>query len=116
MTEAWTYREGVAPDPDLSLIDYDVEATDGKIGTVDEESNVAGDSYLVVDIGFWLFGKKALVPASMITGVDPQENRIYLARTQEEIKDAPEFDEDTYKDVAYRRQVGEYYGRFPYAP
>ncbi|MFG1876647.1 PRC-barrel domain containing protein [Sphaerisporangium sp. NPDC049003] len=116
MTEAWTYRDGVAPDPDLSLIDYDVEATDGKIGSVEEESNVDGDSYLVVDIGFWLFGRKALVPASLVTRVDPEANKIYLARAQDEIENAPEFDEDTYTDVAYRRRVGDYYSSFSYAP
>ncbi|MEV7969986.1 PRC-barrel domain containing protein [Sphaerisporangium sp. NPDC088356] len=116
MSESWTYREGVAPDPDLSLIGYDVEATDGKVGPVDEESNVAGDSYLVVDTGLWIFGKKAVVPAAAVTRVDPEENKIYLSRTKEEIKNAPEFDEETYKDPAYRQKIGDYYGRFSYAP
>ncbi|MFC4592034.1 PRC-barrel domain containing protein [Sphaerisporangium corydalis] len=113
MTQTWSYREGVAADPELSLLGYDVEAADGKIGSVDEESNVVGDSYIVVDTGFWIFGKKVVVPAATIIEIDPQEKKIFLARTKDEIKDAPEYDESTYKDAAYRRKVGEYYDRYP---
>jgi hypothetical protein len=116
MTESWTYREGVVSEPGLSLIGYDVEATDGKIGSVDEESNAVGDSYLVVDTGFWIFGKKVVLPASTVTQVDPQEKKVYLARTKEEIKAAPEFDESAYKEPGYRQQVGDYYGRYPQQP
>lgn len=116
MTEPWNYREGVVSGGDLSLVGFDVEATDGKIGAVDEESNVVGDSYVVVDTGFWIFGKKVVLPASTIIRVDPQEKKVYLARTKDEIKDAPEFDESTYKEPGYRQQVGDYYGRFPNLP
>ncbi|MFI6393174.1 PRC-barrel domain containing protein [Nonomuraea sp. NPDC050540] len=116
MTEPWTYREGVVSDTGVSLIGFDVEATDGKIGSVDEESSAVGDSYLVVDTGFWIFGKKVVMPASTITRVDTQEQKVYLARTKEEIKDAPEFDENTYREPDYRQQVGDYYGRYPHLP
>ncbi|GAA3067230.1 PRC-barrel domain-containing protein [Streptosporangium carneum] len=109
----WTYRPGVVGHEGLSLIGYDVEATDGKIGSVDEESNAVGDSYIVVDTGFWIFGKKVVLPASTITEIDPQDQKIYVARTKDEIKDAPEFEETTYRDSAYRQGLGEYYGRFP---
>jgi hypothetical protein len=30
-------------------------------------------------------------------------------RTKDEIKNAPEFDEATYRDEAYQSQVGDYY-------
>jgi hypothetical protein len=83
---------------------------------VDEESNTVGDSYLVVDTGFWIFGKKVVMPASTVTQVDPQEKKVFLARTKEEIKNAPEFDEGTYKDPGYRQQVGDYYGQYPHLP
>ncbi|MFE3451993.1 PRC-barrel domain containing protein [Nonomuraea sp. NPDC059194] len=113
MSDAWSYREDIVSDSTMSLVGYDVEATDGKIGSVDEESNEVGASYLVVDTGFWIFGKKVVMPASTIIRIDPQEEKVYLARTKDEIKDAPEFDEKSYKDTTYRREVGEYYGRFP---
>ncbi|MFD1932636.1 MULTISPECIES: PRC-barrel domain-containing protein [Nonomuraea] len=116
MSEPWSYREGIDSGTDVSLVGFDVEATDGKIGTVDEESSAVGESYIVVDTGFWIFGKKVVLPAGTITRIDQQERKVYVARTKEEIKDAPEFDENTYKDPTYRQQLGDYYSRYPYQP
>jgi hypothetical protein len=31
-------------------------------------------------------------------------------RTKDEIKDSPEFDESTYREPAYRDEIGGYYG------
>ncbi|MEV7013123.1 PRC-barrel domain containing protein [Streptosporangium sp. NPDC051022] len=109
----WTYRGGVFGDESLSVIGFDVEATDGKIGSVEEESNVAGDSYVVVDTGFWIFGKKVVLPAGTVTRIDAQERKVYVARTKDEIKQAPEFDETTYREPAYRADLSGYYDRFP---
>ncbi|GAA4078655.1 PRC-barrel domain containing protein [Nonomuraea soli] len=111
MTEPWNYRPEVTG-AGVDLIGFDVEATDGKIGSVDEQSDTVGENYIVVDTGFWIFGKKVVMPAGTITRIDPQERKVFLARTKEEIKNAPEFDADTYKDSAYRQQVGDYYGRY----
>jgi hypothetical protein len=109
----WTYRSNVyGGDQTLDLIGFDVEATDGKIGLVEEESTVVGDSYVVVDIGFWVFDKKIVLPASMITRIDPPERKIYVGCTKQEIEDAPEFNETTYREPGYREQLGGHYGRF----
>ena len=35
-----------------------MEATDGSIGKVDEATSEGGSSYIVVDTGPWIFGKK----------------------------------------------------------
>src|SRR5262245_17739907 len=113
MNDPWTYREGIVADTGLSLIGFDVEATDGKIGTVEEESNVVGDSFLVVDTGFLTFDEKVLMPAATITRVDPEEKKVFLANSKEEIDGSPEFDENT---PGYRRRVGDYYTRIPQLP
>ncbi|WP_245878915.1 PRC-barrel domain-containing protein [Streptosporangium subroseum] len=115
MTEnVWDYRsEARSGDQALDLVGFDVEATDGKIGSVDEESNAVGDSYVVVDTGFWIFGKKVVLPAGTVTRIDPQERKVYISRTKEEIKNAPEFDEATYKEPDYRDKLGGYYGIGP---
>ena len=42
--------------------------------------------------------------------IDPQERKVYVSRTKQEIKDAPEFDEATYKEPDYRDKLGGYYG------
>ncbi|GAA0420145.1 hypothetical protein Acor_30030 [Acrocarpospora corrugata] len=107
----WSYRPDVHDGTkSLDVVGFDVEATDGKIGSVDESNDSVGDSYLVVDTGFWIFGKKVVLPASTVTEIDPQERKVFVARTKEEIKAAPEFDETTYKEPGYRDQLGGYYG------
>jgi hypothetical protein len=106
----WDYSpQAHSGDPALDLVGFDVEATDGKIGSVDEENNKVGERYIVVDTGFWIFGKKVVLPAGTVHQIDPQDRKIYVARTKEEIKDAPEFDEKTYREPDYRNSVGDYY-------
>jgi hypothetical protein len=113
-TDMWTYREagtlGVDMGPGIDVVGYSVEALDGGIGTVDEASYDVGSSYVVVDTGPWIFGKKVLLPAGVVDRVDSAEETIYVNRTKDEIKDSPEFDESTYQDGAYRSEVGGYYG------
>src|SRR6266545_1608831 len=91
-----------APDP--------VDASDGHIGKIDEASTIVGDSYLVVDTGPWIFGKKVLLPAGTVTNVDHGEKRVYVDRTKGQIKDSPEYDPDTFRDESYRDKIGGYYG------
>jgi hypothetical protein len=111
-TDLWTYREteiGVDPRAGLDLVGFDVEAIDGKIGKVDEATYETSRSYLVVDTGPWIFGKKVLLPAGLIERVDLDSQIVLVNRTKDEIKSAPEFDEMTYRDEAYRDRVGHYY-------
>jgi hypothetical protein len=106
--ELWSYTIGA---PTVDLTGFKVEARDGSIGKVDEATMEAGGSYLVVDTGPWIFGKKVLLPAGVIDRVDTAEEKVYVDRTKDEIKDAPEFDESRYRDEPYRDELGGYYGR-----
>lgn len=106
--DMWTYREQTWVDVDLS--GYGVEARDGSIGSVHEATNDVGTSYIVVDTGPWIFGKKVLLPAGVIERIDTDDEKIYVNQTKDQIKDSPEFDESTYRDEEYRGRVGEYYG------
>ncbi len=108
-TELWTYRETSLRTMDLS--GFEVEAQDGSIGKIDEASNEVGASYVVVDTGPWIFGKKVLLPAGVIDRVDTADEKAYVDLTKDEIKNAPEFDESNYRDKKYRDDVGGYYGR-----
>jgi hypothetical protein len=105
--ELWAYGPEWA---DLDLVGFSVEATDGQIGKVDEKSDEVGADYIVVDTGPWIFGKRVMLPAGTISSVDVEERSIFVARTKEQIKDAPEFDRMTYRDTAYRDKLGGYYG------
>jgi hypothetical protein len=109
--EMWTYPETLGR---LNITGFDVEAKDGSIGKVDEVTYEVGESYIVVDTGPWIFGKKVLLPAGFIERVDRDDDTVYVDRTKDEIKQAPEFDDDAYREETYRSEVGEYYsGRRP---
>jgi hypothetical protein len=111
--DIWVYREqGLGYDPvnGRDLTGYGVEALDGSIGKIDKASNDVGQSYVIVDTGPWIFGKKVMLPAGVIERVDEQERKVWVGRTKDQIKDAPEFDESMLSDSGYRDELGTYYG------
>jgi hypothetical protein len=75
-----------------------------------EATNEVGGSYVIVDTGPWIFGKKVMLPAGVIRDVDLDAQAVFVNRTKDQIKDAPEFDESRYQDEAYRTELGGYYG------
>ncbi|HEX7746661.1 MAG TPA: PRC-barrel domain-containing protein [Micromonosporaceae bacterium] len=106
--DPWSYRDDAGM-TGADLVGYKVEATDGGIGKVDMASNDVNASYLVVDTGPWIFGKKVMLPAGVVNRVDHEEQRVFVDRSKDEIKAAPEFDADTHADPAYRDKLGGYY-------
>ena len=106
--DIWTYREQTWTTPDLA--GYGVEAVDGSIGKIDEASYDVGAGYIVVDTGPWIFGKKVMLPAGTIMRVDRDDEKVFVNRTKDQIKSAPEFDESAYRDTDYRNELGSYYG------
>jgi hypothetical protein len=111
--EIWTYREAVMdPVTDLDLTGFQVEAKDGEIGKVDKASYDAGTSSVIVDTGPWILGKKVLLPAGTIESIDLEDGTIYVDRTKDEIKNAPEWDPSGYVEQEHRLALDDYYGRF----
>ncbi|MGH3066284.1 MAG: PRC-barrel domain containing protein [Gaiellaceae bacterium] len=115
MQEVWTYREksalgSNAMDTRVDLTGFKVEAIDGSIGKVDEATYDMDRSYLVVDTGPWIFGKKVLLPAGVVRGIDEDAEVIFVNRTKDEIKNAPELEESLTGDESYRSALGSYYG------
>lgn len=109
----WTYRSeaGFGDDQaDEDIVGFGVEATDGSIGKVDEASHEVGSSYLVVDTGPWIFGQKVVIPAGTVQRVDFSNETVHVNRTKDQIKDAPPFDEATYREPEYHEELGSYYG------
>ena len=105
--EVWTFV--AATPPNIDLTGFNVEARDGKIGKVDEATHEAGGSFIVVDTVPWIFGKKVMIPAGMVREIDPDTETLFLNLAKDEIKNAPEFDENTYLDQSYRKALGSYY-------
>ncbi|MFJ6793185.1 PRC-barrel domain-containing protein [Streptomyces sp. NPDC091268] len=116
MTEhVWSYKPTAGNLAGADLTGFKVEAVDGSIGKVDKHSAEAGDAYLVVDTGVWIFGKEVLLPASTVVRVELEEQKVYVDRTKEQIKNAPEFYREQHLDDSrYRDELGLYYG--PDAP
>ena len=110
MTVAELSTYTVTTAPNLDLTGFKVEALDGAIGKVDEASHEAGGSFLVVDTGPWIFGKKVMLPAGVIGDIDLDTESVFVNRTKDQIKNAPEFDEKLYRDPKYRDELGSYYG------
>jgi hypothetical protein len=106
--DIWRYR-----DPAVTVRNvtgYDVEALDAGIGKVDDATDDVAGSYLIIDTGPWIFGKKVMLPAGLIDRVDHDDEKVYVHRTKDEIKNAPEFDADRYADDTYRGELASYYG------
>src|ERR687894_1997425 len=98
--DLWSYTDETIGDVDLT--GYAVEATDGGIGKVDESSYEVGASYIVVDTGPWIFGKKVLLPAGVIDRVDTADEKVFVSRSKDDIKNAPEYDEEMGFSEDYR--------------
>src|SRR5262245_55440570 len=107
----WNYRrtenEDRAP---VDVISFGVEAIDGSIGKVDQASYETDGSLIVVDTGPWIFGKKVMLPAGVIDRIDYEDEKIYVHRTKDEIKHAPEYDDTLAADMPYRERLATYYG------
>jgi hypothetical protein len=111
-SDIWAFRPEVAGTTATTSVDltgFGVEALDGSIGKIDEATNDVGGSYLVVDTGPWIFGKKVLLPAGVVDRIDSADEKVYVHRTKDEIKNAPEYDPDRFDDT-YRLKLGSYYG------
>jgi hypothetical protein len=114
IVELWEFNVVKTPAMDLANLDlagFTVEARDGGIGKVDEATHEAGGSFIVVDTGPWIFGKKVMLPAGVIRDIELDTETVFVDLTKDEIKDAPEFDEKRYRDQSYRKELGDYYGR-----
>jgi hypothetical protein len=112
VAEIWTFR--AVPEVSVQNVDltgFKVEGTDGSVGKIDEATYETGGSYLVVDTGPWILGRKVMLPAGVVQRIDPDEEKVHVDLTKDEIKSSPEFDPDTQRDDSeYRNRLGEYYG------
>ncbi|MEH2028769.1 MAG: DUF2382 domain-containing protein [Nostoc sp.] len=104
---------------DIKGLGVYTQGTDEKIGTVsdvlvDEEGHFR---YLVVDLGFWIFGKKVLLPLGRAR-IDYNVDRVYtVGLTREQAEDLPEFNERQTLDYDYEERVrGVYRQPTDYSP
>ena len=106
--DPWSFRDeaGVTGS---DLVGYQVSANDGDIGKIDSASDEVAASFLVVDTGAWIFGRKVMLPAGVVNRVDHAERRVHVDRSKDQIKAAPSYDPEASADDTYRDRLGGYY-------
>jgi len=104
------YRETL-DNQDIKGLEVYQEGTDEKIGIVrdalvDDEGRFR---YLIVDLGFWIFGKKVLLPIGR-TRIEYPRNRVYaIGLTRKQAEDLPDVNEQQPLDGNQEEQVRSVY-------
>ncbi|MGG6295121.1 PRC-barrel domain-containing protein [Leptolyngbya sp. AN02str] len=79
-----------------------------KVGTVKEllvDERDGRFRYFIVDTGFWVFGKKVLLPVGMAK-LNYDKERLYVSGlTKEQVENLPEFSDDLKIDNNYEERV-----------
>jgi uncharacterized protein (TIGR02271 family) len=108
------YRSELFSGEDIKGLNIYTEQ-DEKVGTV-STALVDGDGrfrYLVMDTGFWIFGKKVLLPVGRFRS-DPRSQRIYLkGLSRHQAEQLPEYDEHMIVDYDYEERVRGVYRTAP---
>ena len=99
------------------LTDFQIEATDGAIGTVDDLLIDDHDwvvRWLVVDAGSWLTSRKVLLPPSSLGKPDLATGHFPVALTKQQVKDSPDIDVDQPVSRQMEDRVYSHFGWEPY--
>jgi uncharacterized protein (TIGR02271 family) len=100
------YRQEIFGGDDIKGYDAYAE-NDDKIGSVyDALVDEAGRfRYFVIDTGFWVFGKKVLVPMGSVR-LDYDRHRVYIpGMTKQEVESLPEYSDNLTVDYDYEERV-----------
>jgi uncharacterized protein (TIGR02271 family) len=99
------YRDAIQGN-DIKGMSVYTQGTNNKIGTVNDVlvDDRGQFRYLIVDLGFWIFGKKVLLPIGR-TNIDFSADRVYTGLTKEQAEDLPEYKEDMAVDYDYEERV-----------
>ncbi|OKH39325.1 photosystem reaction center subunit H [[Phormidium ambiguum] IAM M-71] len=102
------YRDELFDGEDVKGIDVYADGSDEKIGSIKDvlvDDQSGRFRYFVVDTGFWVFGKKVLLPVGR-SRIDANAERIYaIGLTKEQVEQLPEFDELEKVDYDYEDRV-----------
>ena len=106
------YREEAFDGDDVKGLDVYAGRTNEKIGSIDDVlvDETGRFRYFVIDTGFWIFGKKVLLPVGRCR-VSPEAQRIYALgiATKEQAEKLPEYDDRMTVDYDYEERVRHVY-------
>lgn len=105
------YKEEIFGGDDIKGYDVYSGQTDDKIGSVYDA--LVDDSgsfrYFVIDTGFWVFGKKVLIPIGNLQ-IDYDRKRVYVpGMTKDEVERMPEYSDNMTIDYEYEEQVRNFF-------
>jgi hypothetical protein len=104
--DLWNYGDDLERRSDLE--GFGVVALDGDVGKIDAAAYDPNSSYIVVDTGPWIFGRRVLIPAKAIVRVDIPNEKAYLRLKKQQIEDAPDL-QDVQGSDRDRELIGAYY-------
>jgi stress response protein YsnF len=94
---------------------YDIEASDGNIGHVEDfilEDKTWALRYVVVDTRNWLpGGKKVLFSLNWVKKVSWEKSTFFLDISKTQVENSPEFDPEKPVNIEYETRLYDYYGR-----
>jgi sporulation protein YlmC with PRC-barrel domain len=91
---------------------YDIQATDGSIGHVDDfivDDQMWEVRYLVIDTSNWWFGKKVLVAPEWASDISWEDRKVEIVMSRDAIKDSPEWDPSVAVNREYETRLYDYY-------
>jgi hypothetical protein len=101
----------------LEVTGYDIQATDGEIGHVEDfviEDETWAIRYLIVDTTNWWPGKKVLISPKWIERVSWSESKVFINLSRESIQQSPEYTEQSLLTREYEAGLHRYYKREGY--
>jgi hypothetical protein len=109
-SDVWQYRETMAfAAASVDVSGFEVVGPDGPIGTVDKASNDVRVNYIIVDTGDWLSGRKVILPAVTVERIDASARKVFIDRTKDEIRAAPEFHPNELRSAKFEDALTGYY-------
>jgi uncharacterized protein YrrD len=108
-------------DPSLrsttAVAGYHIQACDGELGHVKDfiiDDQTWEIRYLVVDTGNWLGGKQVLISPYWIESISWRRSWVFTSLSQQEVRTAPEYSEQSLLDRTYEASLYDHYGRDKY--
>lgn len=88
---------------------FRVHAVDGPIGKISYSTRDVDVAHIVVDTGHWITGKRVILPAGTVERIDWDNESVYVDRSKEQIKNAPQLEDTIALDLAVQEELSKYY-------
>lgn len=111
----WAYPNGLGRSVVADLVGYQVIASDGEIGRIDRATDEIDAAAIVVDTGFWIFGKRRMIPAGVIDRIDAEDGTVLVRLSKDDVKHAPDYIDEAPDPSAHdlhREDLRSYYSRW----